>query len=119
LTEDEMARLIAAASRLGTTPAYPLRALALRVGLILLYTAGLRRGELVRLTVGDYDPQEHTLLVRVSKFHKSRLLPLSREAAEVLEAYLAARRVYRLDTATADAPLIWRALQPHLAENLL
>jgi integrase/recombinase XerD len=108
LTEDEMARLIAAASRLGTTPAYPLRAQAMRVGLILLYTAGLRRGELVRLTVGDYDPQEHTLLVRVSKFHKSRLLPLSMEAAEALEAYLAARRAYRLATATAAAPLIWR-----------
>ena len=63
-----------------TTSAYPLRAQAIRVGVVLLYTAGLRRGELLRLTLRDYDPQAHTLLIRASKFHKSRLLPLSPDA---------------------------------------
>jgi integrase/recombinase XerD len=108
LTEDEVARLIAATATLLTTSASPLRVQAMRLGLVLLYTAGLRRGELLRLTVGDYDPQDHTLLVRASKFHKSRLLPLSADAVEELEDYRSARRAYRPDTTTPDAPLIWK-----------
>ena len=107
LTEAEIARLLAATATLWTTSAYPLRVHAIRLGLVLLYTAGLRRGELLRLTVGDYDPQAHTLLVRASKFHKSRLLPLSADAVEELEGYLAARRAYRPSSTTPDAPLIW------------
>ncbi len=107
-TEDEIARLIVTTGTLLTTSACPLRARAMRLGVVLLYTAGLRRGELVRLTVGDYDPQARTLLVRASKFHKSRLLPLAGDAAAELEAYLAARRAYRPHTTTDDAPLIWK-----------
>jgi integrase len=60
----------------------------------LLYTAGLRRGELTRLTVRDYDPVEHTLLIRESKFHKSRLLPLCLDAWTALEALLKKRAAY-------------------------
>lgn len=108
LTEDEIARLLATTRILYATAAAPLRAQAIRVGVVLLATAGLRRGELLRLTVGDYDAQAHTLLIRVSKFHKSRLLPLSAEAAAELDAYLAARRGARPDTTTAAAPLLWK-----------
>jgi len=78
------------------------------VGVVLLYTAGLRRGELLRLTLGDYDLQAQTLLIRTSKFHKSRLLPLSPDAMQVLDAYLAGRRARRPDTTTRAAPLIWK-----------
>ena len=35
----------------------------------------------MRLTLGDYDPVEHVLLVRDSKFYKSRMVPLSNDAA--------------------------------------
>lgn len=108
LTEDEIARLIATTRILYTTAAYPLRAQAIRVGVVLLYTAGLRRGELLRLTLRDYDPQAHTLLIRASKFHKSRLLPLSADAVAELAAYLAVRRAARPDTTTDEAPLIWK-----------
>ena len=66
-----------------------------RVGVVLLYTAGLRRGELLRPTVGDYDRRDRTLLIRISKFHKSRLLPLSADAVTELEAYLSVRRASR------------------------
>lgn len=107
-SEDEIARLVAAADTLFMTSSFPLRARAVRLGLVLLYTAGLRRGELVRLTVGDYDPAAKTVLVRVSKFHKSRLLPLSADAVRELEAYLSARRACRPETVTDNAPLIWR-----------
>jgi integrase len=76
------------------------------LGIVLLYTAGLRRGELLRLRVADYDPKAQTLLVRQSKFHKSRLLPLSADAAEETERYLAARRAHCAATAD-EAPLFW------------
>jgi integrase len=107
-THDEIAQLIATTGSLYTTEAYPLRAPAIRVAMVLLYTAGLRRGELLRLTVGDYDQRDSTLLIRVSKFHKSRLLPLSTEAVTELEAYLAVRRASRPDSLRDEAPLIWK-----------
>ena len=108
LSAEEMARLIAATDTVFLTSAFPLRAAAVRLGLVLLYTAGLRRGELLRLTIGDYDGAARTVLIRESKFHKSRLLPLSLDAAGELEAYLSARRAYRPESMTEEAPLIWR-----------
>jgi integrase len=74
-----------------------------RLAVVLLYTTGLRRGELVRLVLSDYDPHERTLLVRESKFHKSRLVALSPSASREMERYLAVRR--RL-THDASAPLL-------------
>ena len=74
-----------------------------RLAVVLLYTAGLRRGELVRLIISDYGPVERTLLVRASKFHKSRLVALSDDAICEVEHYLQARRRYPHD---GDAPLL-------------
>jgi integrase len=108
LTVDEVIRLLTTAQLGFPATAPPFRAQALHIGVILLYTAGLRRGELLRLTVSDYDTQAHTLLIRASKFHKSRLLPLSPTAALALDAYLAARRTTRPDTTTGTAPLLWK-----------
>src|SRR5262249_14305961 len=54
----------------------PLRPELFRLIIVLLFTAGLRHRELLRLNVGDYDPNRGTLLIRESKFRKSRLLPL-------------------------------------------
>jgi integrase/recombinase XerD len=77
--------------------------------LVLLYTAGLRRSELCKLTIGDYDPTEHTLLIRETKFHKSRIIPLSRDGWQELEKYLQIRKS-RLLPMLADSALIysWR-----------
>jgi integrase/recombinase XerD len=91
-TTADIARLLQAAGRLDATPLSPLRRETFRLAIVLLYTSGLRRGELVRLTVGDYDLREQTLLVRESTFHKSRLLPVSHDAQRELETYLLARR---------------------------
>jgi len=105
-TEADITKLIRAAAALNPTPGSPLRPEVFRLAIVLLYTAGLRRGELVRLTVGDYDPQERTVLVRQSKFHKSRLLPLSDDAARELETYLRVRRARALPC-TLDDALLW------------
>jgi integrase/recombinase XerD len=105
-SEVEIARLLQAAAKMPTSPRYVLRPLVLRLAVVLLYTTGLRRGELVRLTLADYDRHEHVLLIRDSKFHKSRYLPLSADASMEIEAYLAARKKHRLPMLT-DSPLFW------------
>lgn len=104
--EAEVLRLLSAADALAPTPAAPLRPQAFRLALVLLYTTGLRRGELLRLTIGDYDRREGTLLIRASKFHRSRLLPLSVDGVRELEGYLAAHRARWLPV-SAERPLLW------------
>ena len=105
-TENEIARLLEAASRLWPSALSPLRAENFFLGLVLLYTAGLRRGELLRLTIGDYEPSDKTLLIRESKFHKSRLLPLSVDGARTIEAFLLKRRRDSLPF-SVNSPLLY------------
>jgi integrase/recombinase XerD len=66
----------------------PLRPEVIRLALVLLFTTGIRRGELLRLTLSDYDRENATLLIRESKFHKSRLLPLNSDIAEEINRCL-------------------------------
>lgn len=105
-TEAEIAALLRNAQALQPASRSPLRRETFRLALVLLYTTGLRRGELLRLVVGDYDPDERTLLVRESKFHKSRLLPLSADGSREVEAYLGAHRARRLPV-SKETPLLW------------
>lgn len=105
-SETEIARLFKAI-RLFISPAQsPLRRANFHLALVLLYTTGMRRGELIRLTIGDYNPREQTLLIRESKFHKSRLIPLSPDGSRELENYLRIRCRRKL-AAASDAPLLW------------
>ena len=108
--DQEIARLLRAAAGLKPNPRTPLRREVYRLGVVLLYTTGLRRGELLRLTVVDYDRREHTLLVRASKFHKSRLLPLGPDAVREIEAYLAARSGLGLPM-SVETPLLWNGYE--------
>lgn len=94
-SETEIVRLLQATTYLRPVVRCPLRRQFFRVAIVLLYTAGLRRGELLRLTLQDYDPEARTLFVRESKFHKSRYLPLSADA----------RRTRSLPRRTAPIPL--------------
>lgn len=77
-----------------------------RLAIVLLYTTGLRRGELVRLKIGDYEPYEHTLLIRESKFHKSRIVPLSADGVHELETYLNVRHAKGFPMSSETA-LLW------------
>ncbi|MDE0227591.1 MAG: tyrosine-type recombinase/integrase [Spirochaetaceae bacterium] len=89
---EQIAALLRAAATLGSTVASPLRAEVYRLAIVLLYTTGLRRGELVRLAIDDYHPTPRTLLVRASKFHRSRVVPLSPDGAREVDRYLVTRR---------------------------
>ncbi len=105
-TQTEIARLVAAARALQPTEGSPLRPETFHLAVVLLYTTGLRLGELLRLRVGDYNPSDHTLLVGPSKFHRSRCLPVSPDASRVVDGHLRARRLKRLP-ASAEMPLLW------------
>jgi integrase/recombinase XerD len=105
-TTEQIGRLLRVAASLQPRSDTPLCPQVFRLAIVLLYTAGLRRGELVRLELGDYDPLEHTLLIRASKFHKSRLVALSPDAVRELDLYLHARR--RLPHAASSPLLVHR-----------
>jgi integrase len=101
----EIRRLLDQSCNLARHPYSPMRPELFRLIIVLLFTTGLRHRELLRLTVGDYDPIERTLLIRASKFHKSRLLPLPDDVSHELNCYLKACRDRRL-TITPGMPLI-------------
>lgn len=106
----QVAKLMKAAARLERPSYSPLRPEVVRLAVVLLYTTGLRIGELLRLVVRDFDPQQGTLLVRNSKFHKSRILPLHKDVVDELEQYLRLRR-RRGFPVSPDTPLIWNLRQ--------
>lgn len=102
-TCDQITALIRAATKLPARSTSLLRAEVFRLALVLLYTTGLRRNELVRLVMSDYNSEDRTLLIRASKFHKSRVVALSRSATKEMDRYLAVRRQLPQH---ADAPLL-------------
>jgi integrase/recombinase XerD len=88
---EEVRRLLDIA-RTYPSPRAPLRPISLYTMLVLAYCAGLRLGELARLTLADVDLQAGTITVRETKFFKSRILPLADTALSALREYLEARR---------------------------
>ncbi len=94
---EQISVMLTVADRLVCTSHSPLLSAVMRLAVVLLYTAGLRRGELVRLTLNDVEPQTGLLHIRESKFHKSRLVPLSPDAAEELRIYLKKRLIEPYD----------------------
>jgi len=65
----------------------PLRSATYQTLIGLLATTGLRVGEALRLDRGDLDRAGSVLRIRVSKFGKSRLVPLDPSAVDALERY--------------------------------
>jgi integrase/recombinase XerD len=91
VTSAQVASLLRAADKLVPSQHFPLRAAVMRMAIVLLYTAGLRRGELIRLLLADVDAHNGILRIRESKFHKSRWVPLSPDACRELRSYLRQR----------------------------
>jgi len=74
------------------SPRVPLRPLSMYTMLLLAYCAGLRRGELARLDLGDVNLADGTITIRQTKFFKTRILPLPGSVLVELRAYIDARR---------------------------
>ena len=111
-SESEIARLLDAARYLRPHHYSPLRSEGLRLAITLLFTAGLRRGELLRLTLGDFNSKDATVHIRATKFHKSRIVPLSPSVGAEVEAYLVLRNERRLPMEAGSA-LIWNQHNGH------
>ena len=101
----DVARMLVATRRLKPTHGSPLMPAVLRLAVVLLYTAGLRRGELLRLSLQDVDVEAGVLRIRESKFRKSRFVPLSQDARHELRAYLRQRLAPPFDRSPASALL--------------
>lgn len=104
-TNIEVARLLHHSSSIPTLVRSPLRAATARLAIVLLYTTGIRRGELLRLTRADFNSLEHTLTIHQSKFCKSRILPLPNDVAAEVEAFLKKHKSVR-PRLPDDAPLV-------------
>lgn len=109
---EQVVRLLVAADQLAAATNSPLLPAVMRMAVILLYTAGLRRGELVRLTLDDVDARTGLLRIRASKFHKSRLVPLSLDAGDAVRVYLRQRLATPFDSAPC-APLLCCGTRGH------
>lgn len=100
----QIARMLPLASNLLPTYQSPLRAPAIRLAIVLLYTCGMRIGELIRLTLGDVEEEGTVLRIRDSKSHRSRLVPLSISAIRELKTYLQQREA--IAAMQSDGPLL-------------
>ncbi len=60
----------------------------------LIARCGLRISEPLKLSVSSYRPQEKTIYIEKTKFHKDRLIPLPLQMATDLENYLNLRSCY-------------------------
>ncbi len=88
-TADEIGRMLAAARSIRETFSMKRQIVATFVGLVA--TTGMRFSEALRLRLDDIHPDGH-LVVRMTKFRKSRLVPLHATTREALARYLAKRR---------------------------
>jgi len=89
-TRDNLQRLVQAASELGRRNAF--RGHTYSAFFALLACTGLRVSEAIRLCFQDITTDG--LLIRSSKFRKSRLVPLHETAQAGLERYLVRRRAF-------------------------
>lgn len=87
-SEAELKRLLAAVPE-ATGPRSDIAADTLRIFVLLLYGAGLRRGEARRLKVEDVDLHQSLLHIRGTKFFKTRIVPLGTSLNTVLKAFIA------------------------------
>jgi site-specific recombinase XerD len=63
-----------------------------RAALLLLYGAGLRVSEALSLNLADVDLEEALIVIRDTKFYKSRLVPLGSDLNDVMAQYAKKRK---------------------------
>jgi site-specific recombinase XerD len=90
-SHDELHRLLEATTILQTIRS-PQQPLTFRTLLLLLYAAGLRPGEALRLRRCDVDLSDRVLAIWNTKFFKSRLVPIGTDLCKALETYWSIRK---------------------------
>jgi integrase len=64
----------------------------------LLWCTGLRRMEVCDLTHEDVDLKNRTIFIKKTKFHKTRIIPISASTARALSEYIERKRKFRFET---------------------
>jgi site-specific recombinase XerD len=108
---DELRRLINATDQCVSSRT-KLQATTVRTVLLLLYGAGLRIGEALRLTPQDVDLASSLLTVRESKFYRTRLVPIGVHLTSILAAYDKQRSQSRIPGSTMESFFVTRHGQP-------
>jgi len=88
---DEVVRLLKLTEEMADRPRAPLRGPTYTLIFALLYGLGLRVGEVSRLRRRDVDLDRQLLVIRDTKFGKSRLVPFGPRIGKRIQAYLRLR----------------------------
>ena len=107
-TTEELNRLLGATEHL-TTPLSPLQAATFRTLILVLYGTGVRISEALALTLGDVQLEDCLLLVRNSKFGKTRLVPTGPKLTAQLADYAQQRHLLPCPAEAASAFFATRA----------
>jgi integrase/recombinase XerD len=89
-TDQQIRTAMAAARRV--EPKGSFRPVLISTLIGLLYSTGLRVSEALKLTLGDIDLKRRFLLIRQTKFKKSRCVPISISTTKSLRCFLEQRR---------------------------
>jgi integrase/recombinase XerD len=103
LTQSEIKELFKATEFSHTESKYKLRDKAL---LVILYSCGLRRNEVVHLNTNDIFFDKERVFVRKGKNYKERFVPINRKNAELLEDYIFEARLQFKDAHLSEALFI-------------
>jgi site-specific recombinase XerD len=83
-----------------------------RLVLELLYATGLRKGELLNITLGDCNLSDGLLTIHKGKGNKDRVVPLGKYAVAALENYIRIARPFLAHIYTADHLLLNKMGKP-------
>jgi integrase/recombinase XerD len=89
-----------------------------RAMLLLLYGAGLRVSEALSLNLADVDLQEAVIVIRDTKFYKTRLVPLGSDLNDVMTEY-AKQRKRDGHSQSDNAPFFVTKLGARISSRLL
>ncbi len=90
LIVDDVKRLMVEARKVRTR--HPIMGQTYATIIGLLWSTGMRRGEVVRLNHSDVNFEKNTILIRESKNHKIRMIPIDKSVAEKLKEYVEAKK---------------------------
>jgi integrase len=96
LSESEVARVLSATKALRCTRRNQLHSQTIRLAFLLLFCCGLRKSEVLKLRLADVDMNTMALRITETKFHKSRLIPVSASVAKELRQYPSTTPLLRL-----------------------
>ena len=103
-TPEQFGQLLNLANRLPDDARVQHRAAVYSLIFSVMYGLGLRVGEVTRLRYGDIDQNRHLLVIRESKFGKSRLVPFGPQMDKRITEYLH-QRVDWYGSWSSEAPI--------------